>query len=147
VIYFFVFIIIGSYLIPRIEKNSLRLTEHQTGEIKYINIFHYLMFLNLSIIAFKHGVFIFQFFCYCFFSYLSYYLIWTIVGRPGMREEMGRGDVFGQIIHFVALFFIMSFVIVLDSPIINIIFSYYLLIFPILYPIYIFITKNGWMMK
>ena len=130
------------YVILRSMKiKNIILTSHQTGQIEFLALYNLLFAVLLQIYSVYNNVFLFSYIFYCFIFFSVYELIWTVVGRPGLREQMGRGEVMGQLIHFGLIFLPYSFTA--GNEFASQIFHYFFFIFPFCYAIYIFATKNG----
>ena len=98
------------YVILRSMKiKNIILTSHQTGQIEFLALYNLLFAVLLQIYSVYNNVFLFSYIFYCFIFFSVYELIWTVVGRPGLREQMGRGEVMGQLIHFGLIFLPYSF--------------------------------------
>jgi hypothetical protein len=100
------------------------------------------------------------FFCMCFLAqsiihYLEFLYIhetvWTIVGRAGYRNEMGRGEAMGIAVGFLGkLFFATIIFLFIENNyikylILQVLFSVYFLLHPLIYAVYIYKTKKGWL--
>ena len=133
--------LIGTIILRKMKIKNIILSSHQTGQIKVIALYN-LLFANIvQIFSVYNNLFLISYFLYFFIFFSVYELIWTIVGRPGLREQMGRGEVMGQLIHFGLIFLPYSFTA--GNEFASQIFHYFFFIFPFCYAIYIFATKNG----
>ena len=164
--------ILRKYYFKLINK-KFEITSHQTGEVNALNLFYILFFSCISFFIFIFQIYsynslyyqqfhtlwhyiLFSLFIFIqitvhFFVFsISHELIWTIVGRTGMREQGGRGEAMGLglgyftrlIIVFFLLFFLPSNFF--KYFILQILLSFYCFFHPLLYSMYIYQTKNGW---
>ena len=164
--------ILRKYYFKLISK-KFEVTPHQTGEVNALNLFYILFFSFISLFIFilqiysysssyyqqfhtwwhhiLFSLFIFiQITVHVFVFSISHELTWTIVGRTGMREQGGRGEAMGlglgYLTRLIIVFFLLLF---LPSNfykylILQILLSFYCFFHPILYSMYIYKTKNGW---
>lgn len=138
--------IIGFFLLFVVsDKKEIRFTVHQTGKIFPSDLSWLFIFTLYMILGIYDQLPFLPYICYCFIFYKIHDLIWTIVGRPGMREERSPGEVLGQLIHFAIIFF--PYGITILNVFLNTLFNYYFLFFPFIYALYIYKTRNGWIMK
>ena len=134
-----------SFLIIRSIKVEIKFTNHQTGKIYPQHLYNLFIGTALLIWAVHEKFFLIPYVAYCITFFTIHELVWTIVGRGGLREQSGRGEVMGQLIHYAFMFIIYGLTI--DYILFNKLLNYFFVVFPFIYALYIFITKNGHLTK
>ena len=139
-------IILGfSFLIVRAIKIEIEFTSHQTGKIYPLHLYNVIVGTVLLVWTIHEKFFLIPFIAYCLTFFQIHDLIWTIVGRRGLREQSGRGEIMGQLIHYAFMFTIYGLTI--DIVLFHKLLNYFFVVFPHTYALYIFITKNGHLSK
>ena len=134
-----------SYLIVRGIKVEINFTNHQTGKIYPQDLYNVIVGTVLLVWTVHEKFFLIPFIAYCITFSQIHDLIWTIVGRRGLREQSGRGEIMGQLIHYAFMFIIYGLTI--DIVSFHKLLNYFFVVFPHTYALYIFITKNGHLSK